>query len=89
MAKERLQIFVEPEIAKILHEHAEALGMTTSQATAKIIEQAAPSLNELTSALRMAQKTPAKAIRHMAKTLQSSVEDADQMILDMEPKKAS
>jgi hypothetical protein len=51
----------------------------------ELLEQAAPSIESMTDALRQAQTAPARAIKTMVDELRQHIQDADQMAFDMDP----
>ena len=83
----RLQVPLKPETRKAVEEYADALGVSPAAAASNLLEEAAPALVELTSALKSVQGSPARALRHAAGALHKATEKADQMLMELEPQK--
>ena len=82
----RLQVPMTPETRKVIEDYASALGTSPPGAAANLLEEAVPALVELTSALKMVQSSPARALKEAAGILHRATEEADQVLMDLEPK---
>lgn len=83
--KYKFQPAVTPETEKAIREYAAVMGMKANTAVAQLLEASAPGLVELTEAMRMANQSPARALREMAKAIHKASADADQIALDLTP----
>ena len=82
----RLQVPVKPETRKAIEDYAAALGTFPAAAAAQLLEESAPVLVDLTSALRKVHSAPSRALREAQTILHEAAEKADQLTMDLKPK---
>ena len=70
-----------------LEAYAKASNSSVPRVTSELFDQVAPQLLELANALTLAKESPARALRETAELLQRAAAEADQLTLDMAPKK--
>jgi len=80
----RIQVPLKPETRAALEQYADAMGLPLSQAAAQLLDQAAPSLLELASALRKAKESPSRAWRESINALNKATERANQIAMDLD-----
>ena len=83
----RTQVPISDTALEALQAYATATSSSVPQVAADFLEQAAPQLLELASALNKAKESPARALRETAEMLQRAAAEADQLVLDMAPEK--
>lgn len=81
----KIQVIVTPETKKAIEDYADALNVSVSAATGRLLDEAAPMLVELAHSLRALPKAPAKAMRDAAKMVNRAADDANQMLMDLSP----
>lgn len=85
--KPKLQVTVKPETQKALQEYADALNVSLSAATGRLLDEAAPSVLDLAHALQKLPEAPARAIREAAQMVHKATRDADQILMELDPPK--
>jgi hypothetical protein len=86
MPRFRVQVPVSPEMRLAYQALADAQRTSLAAVMAEILEQAAPMVLQIASALETAKTAPSRALREMSDALGDLVGDANQMQMDIEDK---
>lgn len=82
----RIQVPVSPKLDKALAEWKELSGESAASTCAYFLEECAPTLREMSKALRAAQEAPEKALAGYSSFLEKVVSQAKQQELDLKGK---
>lgn len=86
MPKFRVQVPVSDEMRLAYQALADAQRTSLAAVMAEILEQAAPMVLQIASALETAKTAPTRALREMSDTLDKLAGDANQMQIDLDDK---
>lgn len=86
MSKSRVYVPMSDEAKEAMQLLADVRKSSLAAICGEMIETCAPVALDMANALKMAQESPAKALRMMSESLDAQLASADQYKLDMSPK---